>query len=362
MRTRLLALGAAVVALVPVAWCGLRTDPAARSAAPAVSTATAPVTRGSVTQRVLVAGTIGYDGEYPVVDQLPPGIVTALAGPGTTVTRGGTLFAVSGIAAVLLYGAGPAYRDLGPGMSDGADVRQLEENLVALGFARFTVDSHFAGDTVDAVRRWQQARGLPPGQRTGTVPLGQVVFLPGAVRIARVEKPAGTSVTPGTEILRGTSATQVVTVALTTDRQHLLRVGNQVRVTLPAASSGTPTVAGTVTRVGRVASAVDGAGTAAGGQATVPVTIAIELPPGTGDLDRTPVQVAITTAQRDGVLMVPVTALLAKVGGGYQVRVMSPGQAQLVDVEPGLYDDTAGTVEVSGDGLAEGLAVEVPAP
>ena len=71
---------------------------------------------------------------------------------------------------------------------------------------------------------------------------------------------------------------------------------------------------------------------------------------------------AITTAQRDGVLMVPVTALLAKVGGGYQVRVMSPGQAQLVDVEPGLYDDTAGTVEVSGGGLAEGLAVEVPAP
>ena len=56
------------------------------------------------------------------------------------------------------------------------------------------------------------------------------------------------------------------------------------------------------------------------------------------------------------------TALLAKVGGGYQVRAMSATGARLVDVEPGLYDDTAGTVEVGSAGLTEGLIVEVPAP
>ena len=363
MRIRLLTIGAAVVALVPVAWFGLRPGPSADTERPAAPTTTAPVTRGSVTQRVQVAGTVGYDGGYSVVAQLPSGIVTAVAGPGTTVSRGGTLFAVSGRPAVLLYGSIPAYRALVPGMSDGPDVRQLEENLAALGHARFTVDGHYTAATVDAVRRWQTASGLPPAQGSGTVPLGQVVFLPGAVRVAHIETPVGASVTPGAEILRATSTTQVVTVTLTTDRQHLLRVGNRVRVLLPAGSSNTPAVEGTVTRIGRVALADNGTGPpAAGGQATVPVTIAIDLPPGGSDLDGSPVQVAITTAQRDNVLMVPVTALLAKAGGGYQVRVVSTGGDRLVDVEPGLYDDTAGTVEVSGAGLTEGLTVEVPAP
>ena len=370
MRIRLLTIGAAVVALVPVAWFGLRPGPSADTAQSPASTTTAPVTRGNVTQRVQVAGTVGYDGAYAVVAQLPPGIVTAVAGPGTAVSRGQVLFAVSGRPAVLLYGPIPAYRALLPGVSDGPDVRQLEENLVALGHApgttgpaRFEVDGHFTAATADAVRRWQTASGLPPAQRTGTVPLGQVVFLPGAVRVAHIETPVGASVAPGTEVLRTTSTTQVVTVALTTDRQHLLRVGNQVRVTLPAGSSDTPAVEGTVTRIGRVATAANGSGpAAAGGQATVPVTIAIALPPGASDLDGSPVQVAITTAQRDNVLMVPVTALLAKVGGGYQIRVVSAGGDRLVDVEPGLYDDTAGTVEVNGAGLTEGLTVEVPAP
>jgi len=363
MRIRWLTLGAAAVAIVPVAWYGLRPGPSAQSQPPTVSTTTAPVTRGSVTQRVQVAGALGYDGEYSVVDQLPAGIVTSVAGPGTTVPRGGTLFAVSGRPALLLYGPSPAYRDLVVGVSDGPDVRQLEENLVALGHARFTVDSHFTEATADAIRRWQAARRLPPAQRSGTVPLGQVVFLPESVRVAHIETPVGTSVSPGTRILQGTSTTRVVTVALTTDRQHLLRVGNQVRVTLPVGSSDAPAVVGTVTRIGRVASAANDAGPpAAGGQATVGVTIAVELPAGAGDLDQSPVQVAITTAQRDNVLMVPVTALLAKVGGGYQVRVMSATGARLVDVEPGLYDDTAGTVEVGSAGLTEGLIVEVPAP
>jgi hypothetical protein len=61
------------------------------------------------------------------------------------------------------------------------------------------------------------------------------------------------------------------------------------------------------------------------------------------------------------VLLVPVTALLAKPGGGYQVRVLTGDVGQLVDVRPGLYDDATGEVEVSGAGLAEGMTVEVPA-
>ena len=68
--------------------------------------------------------------------------------------------------------------------------------------------------------------------------------------------------------------------------------------------------------------------------------------------------VAIVSARHAGVLLVPVTALLARPGGGYQVRL---ADRSFVQVQPGLFDDSTGSVEVSGSGLHEGLQVEVPA-
>jgi peptidoglycan hydrolase-like protein with peptidoglycan-binding domain len=337
---------------------------AAAPAAPAVSTTTAPVTLGDVTQRVQVAGTLDYDGAYMMINQLPPGILTAAADPGTAVVRGADLFAVSGAPVVLMYGSTPAYRDLSAGMSDGPDVRELEENLVALGMDpahTITIDNHFSGATADAIRRWQTARGLPAAQRTATIPLGQVIFLPGALRISQAPATVGASIGPGTPVLSGTSTTHVVTAQLTTDRQNLVHTGDRVLVTLPG---GATPVAGTITKIGRVAAG--GTNTTSGGSATgnapptIPVTVALQLPAGVGDLDQAPVQVAITTAQHHNVLMVPVTALLARPGGGYQIRVIETAGTRLVDVQPGLYDDTAGTVEVTGTALTQTMTVEVP--
>jgi hypothetical protein len=135
-----------------------------------------------------------------------------------------------------------------------------------------------------------------------------------------------------------------------------------VLVTLPA---GATPVTGTINKIGRVASGgtntTSGGSVAGSGPATVPVTVALQLPAGVGDLDQAPVQVAITTAQHKNVLMVPVTALLAKLGGGYHVRVIEAGGTRLLDVQPGLYDDTAGTVELTGAGLTQAMNVEVPA-
>src|SRR5262245_52839054 len=100
---------------------------------PAVPTATAPVRRGDVTERVEVAGTVRFGGRHVVRSQLPAGVVTAVARPGATIERGDRLFAVSGTPVLLLYGATPAYRRFRRGMADGPDVRALEQNLVALG-------------------------------------------------------------------------------------------------------------------------------------------------------------------------------------------------------------------------------------
>ncbi|MFD1118104.1 peptidoglycan-binding protein [Sphaerisporangium aureirubrum] len=317
----------------------------------------APVTLGDVTSRVSLPGVLGFDGDRSVVSGLPPGVVTAAPRPGAVLRRGARLFAVAGVRATLLYGTVPAYRRFAPGMGDGRDVEQLERNLSALGMDPgrvMTVDRHFSTATAAAVRRWQAARGLSAARRTGTLDLGEVVFLPGPARVARVVAAPGTLAGPGARMLTATSTTRVVRVALPTDRRHQVRAGDRVEVLPPGA---TRPVRGRVRAVGEVAAAAG----QEGGTATVPVTITL-IRPGAAftGLDLAPVQVGIVGERRRGVLTVPVTALLARPGGGYQLAVLDGAARRLLPVEPGLYDEDAGTVEVTGGGLREGARVEVP--
>jgi hypothetical protein len=73
------------------------------------------------------------------------------------------------------------------------------------------------------------------------------------------------------------------------------------------------------------------------------------------------VQVGITTASVSNALVVPVTALLARSGGGYAVEVVgTPGRNHLVPVSLGLFDDADGLVQVTASGLAAGQSVVVP--
>lgn len=347
----LVVTGAAVAAGYAVAD---RPRPPAGQAAP-LATATAQVTRGTATQRVQVSGTLGYQGHYSVVHQGTGGILTSAAAPGSTVDRGGELYRVDNRASRLLFGPVPGYRDLHAGVPDGPDVRQLEENLVALGQDpghRIVVDDHFDAATTAAVRRWQTACGLPAADRTGTLALGQVAFEPGPVRVTDVRVAAGTSVGADAEVLSGTSGTLVVTAPVGADRLPSVKTGDAVLVRF----TGSAPLPGTVAEIGQAAPPP--AGTAAPTVVTVPVTVTVRLPAGPPPPDHTPVQVAITTGTHPGVLLVPITSLLAKAGGGYQVRTAG-GAA--VEVTPGLFDDSAGLVEVAGN-LRPGQRVEVPSP
>jgi multidrug efflux pump subunit AcrA (membrane-fusion protein) len=89
------------------------------------------------------------------------------------------------------------------------------------------------------------------------------------------------------------------------------------------------------------------------------VVVSLTDPKAAGNLTQVPVQVTITTGSVNNVLIVPVDALLAQPGGGYAVEVTGTGGHHLVKVTPGLFDDAAGTVQVTGN-LTPGQRVVVP--
>jgi peptidoglycan hydrolase-like protein with peptidoglycan-binding domain len=343
--------GVVVAAGALVTGYTLTATPEAPASAAEVPTGTAAVKKGTVTQRFRLSGTYGFDGSYTVIHRGSPGVLTGATAAGSRVGRGGVLYRVDGAAVRLLYGNVPAYRTLDIGVTDGDDVRQLERNLKALGMdpdGEMTVDRDFTWATAAAVKRLQKKWGVT---RTGALDFGTVAFLAGEVRVAAAKIEVGGSVGPDQPVLTGTTTRQVVTADLTADRQNQIKPGDRVSVVVP----GSGPVDGEVLRVGTVATSQTG-DNGEPGPATVQVVMRVTTPKGSS-LDQASVQVSLATSQRKGVLIVPVSALLASPGSsGYRVRLAS---GAYVDVEPGLYDDASGMVEVSG-GLSEGDQVEVP--
>jgi Putative peptidoglycan binding domain len=326
-------------------------------------TSLATVTLGSLSSQEQVDATLGYAGQYSVLNQAT-GVYTELPAAGQVIRRGQVLYQVSGSPVVLLYGRVPAYRTLSEGMS-GADVRQLNANLVALGYAtRSELDpdpDYFSAETAYALELYQDHLGVT---ETGTLALGQAVFLPAAARVTTVGAGLGAQAGPGAPVVQATSTVRQVSIALDASEQSYVRDGDKVVITLPD-NQATP---GVVTSVGTVATTPPSS-TGASGTPVITVDVAPSDPAAAGNLDQAPVQVSITTATVSGVLIVPVNALVAlavkrdgEAGGGYAVEVVRHGGAHgLVPVTTGLFDDAGGSVQVTGTGLRAGQHVVVPA-
>jgi peptidoglycan hydrolase-like protein with peptidoglycan-binding domain len=355
-RGRRLAAAAAAAAVVVAGgawWTATRPGAGGQGSAAEVATTTAAVARRDLRSQEEVDGTLGY-GEARLVGNGRQGTITALPAEGSVVTRGEALYRVDGKPVPLLYGRLPAWRELSVGVEDGPDVRQLEQNLVALGYdpdRAITVDDHFSWATRAAVRRLQEVLGL---EETGAFRPGDAAWQPGAVRVGELKASVGDAAGPGSPVLEVTSTSRQVTIDLDASRQPYVRVGDRVDLELP----GGRTTTGRVVEVGRVATAPQGDG-GEEGDPTVEVVVALDRPKATGSLDQAPVDAAITTEVRKGVLAVPVNALLALAEGGYAVEVERQGRRELVGVTTGLFAD--GQVEVSGGGLRAGDRVVVPA-
>jgi len=322
----------------------------------ALPPATQSVVRESLSSTTPVTATLGYADSYTVTGE-GGGTLTSLPSAGQVIRQGQVLYRVDNDSpVVLLYGAVPAWRTLEEGLS-GADVTQLNHDLVALGYADSSDISalgwdYFSWETAYGAQQMESALGPFQGDTAsppGSLSLGSVVFEPQAIRVTNVTGSLGDPAAG--PVLAATSDQHVVTVPLSTAQETEVAVGDPVTVTLPDGASTT----GRISSVGTVASGP-------AGSATVQVTVALTRPSAAGTLDQAPVTVYITTASSSGpVLAVPVEALLAQASGGYVVEVVGAGNSrQWVPVRVGIFDDNSGLVQVSGP-LTTGQRVVVPA-
>jgi peptidoglycan hydrolase-like protein with peptidoglycan-binding domain len=350
-RARVVAAGA--VAVAAVATVVVVTDGGGKAGATGTAaspTSTATVERRDLVDRESLGGTLGYADAASLLAGAA-GTITGLPEPGTVVRRGRSLYDIDDEpAAWLLYGSLPAWRDFGSGMEDGEDVRQLERNLRELGHdpdGDMTVDDDWTWATTAAVLRFQDERGLT---EDGTLARGEVVFRPGPARVGEVRATTGQSVAAGAEIAQLSTTRREVTVDLEATRQGLAREGDGVTVDLPNGR----TVRGRITDVGKVAEQP----ASEDGEPTIEVTIALRGRAARGSgFDQAPVDVGFAADRRKDALVVPVTALVGRAGGGFAVEVVEHGRRRLIGVEPGTYAEDH--VEVTGSELREGMQVVV---
>ncbi len=280
---------------------------------------------------------------------------TALPSVGQIISRGQSLYELSGQPVLLLYGSVQPTRAFVAGMSPGSDVAELNANLQALGYGQGLASDEFTAATASAIRALQSAHGASV---TGELLLGSVVFHPGSVRVTSVTPTVGQTVMPG-PVLAITSTARQVKLALDASEQAGVKVGDQVTITLP----DNETTPGRITYVSSVATVPSSSGH--GGEEESSPTVEVDATPtdpaATGHLDQAPVNVEITTERAENVLAAPVDALLALAGGGYAVEVAEGRVHRLVAVTVGLFDDAEGLVQVSGQGLSAGQRVVVPA-
>ena len=360
-RGRWVALGIVVVvaAVAASAWRAGVFSPAASSGSGqqgAPAPATQAVTRQDLAATRPETATLGYAGSYTVTGQ-GGGTLTWLPSAGRVIRQGQVLYKTgNGAPVVLLYGSVPAWRTLDEGIT-GQDVTQLNHDLVDLGYAgRADIVAlgwdYYSWETAYGVQQIEEHLGVsfPPG----SLSLGQVVFKPEALRVSQMKGSLGGPASG--PVLTATSDRHVVTIPLDASEQSEVKAGDKVTVTLPDGA----TTPGVISSVGTVATTTSGPGQSP--VTTIPVQVKLTHPGAAGTLDQAPVTVNLTTGSTPGpVLAVPVTALVAQSPGGYDVEVAGPGNTRRwVPVQVGIFDDTDGLVQVTGN-LTPGQQVVVPA-
>lgn len=355
-RRRRVVVVAGVMVVVVAAAAGIwiaygREGTKPKNTTPTVPTGLATVTKGTLSARTSVSGTLSYAGSYKVINQ-DSGPVTHLPKVGKVIKQCRVLYTVNGRPVMYLKGGStPMYRDLKKNAT-GPDVEALNAALANCGFGYGYVDpssSTYSAATVLAVKDMQDDLDL---KETGKLGKGDVVFIDAPkIRVTKLSTHLGAQVQPGSPVLQGSSTRRQVTVAVDASLQSKVEPGDKVTITLPTGKS----TSGVVSSVGTVVKKSQD------GSSKVTVRIKPKDSKATGRLDQAPVGVSILTDSVKNALMVPVNALLALLDGGYGIEVVDKaGKHHIMPVELGLFDDTAGTVQITGKGVTAGMKVVVP--
>jgi peptidoglycan hydrolase-like protein with peptidoglycan-binding domain len=173
------------------------------------------------------------------------GTVTSVVAGGDTIDAGTVVATVDGAPVVAMIGDIPGYRDLSTSSADGADIRQLEMNLVQLGFDpdhKIVIDETYDSATKTAVTAWEDSLGLTGD---GKITKGELVFIPGRLLVDTVSATVGGSVSAGSALVVGRQAERKYLVSglagATIDRQSA--AGTQVTTgTVLHWSNGLPVI------------------------------------------------------------------------------------------------------------------------
>src|SRR6476469_7479133 len=169
MRTRQRTLAVTVVLAMLVLGAGFLAGRLVRSPAqqaadasgPGPTLLTVPIRMDTLTSQVVTRGDVSA-GTQTDIDPPAGGtsgssttpIVTRVAvSAGQEISQGQVLAELSGRLVFALAGNIPAYRDLRPGYQ-GADVRQLQEDLKAMGFGPTKIDGNYGDSTKTAVKKF----------------------------------------------------------------------------------------------------------------------------------------------------------------------------------------------------------------
>ena len=349
------------LAIVGTPWSS---TPAAAEPTPATGLTTVAVESRVLQHTVAARGTIGHETRGKLTTQRA-GTVTTAPAAGTVLAPGTVVVRIDDAPVIALRGALPAWRALEPGMTDGNDVRQLEQALGDAGMSPGKVDATFTTTTEAAVKRWQKAVGA---EQTGRIALGDVVFLPEDLRVATTSVEAGDRVEAGAQLGSLGVQSPSLSVVLQPSDGERVHADARVSVSLP---SGT-TTPGTVVAVGPVrqpatassGSSDAGSGTGSGSgsgsgssKPELPVLIRFDDPAAVEGLDQSVVKVDIDARAEPEGLVVPVAAILAAARDSSAVQVVAKGTVTTRVVELGA---TAGGDVVISSGLREGELVVVP--
>ena len=272
-------------------------------------------------------------------------VLTSIAGIGDPVGAGTVLYTVDDEPVVALTGAVPLWRDLAAGVDgdgDGDDVRQVEENLAALGYGDgLTVDGSYTAATAAAVEAWETDLGRAAPD--GTVEVGDVVFLDAAGLVLSQEAAVGDALAVGTPVLDVGSVQQVLSGDVDAEEADVWAAGTEVALTWADGAATTGTVLGT----GREVT-----------EGEVALTVAVD-DADSGRLTGAEATLAVVADRRPGVLAVPVAAVSDGPAGDAAVRVAGAGSDadEWRPVELGLV--AGGWVEVTA-GLEAGEEVRLP--